>query len=57
MECWGRHLVGSRTGVVTDLSGIMGFYFCAGGDLVFECLSCGLLGVTWVLGDQSFALL
>ena len=43
LECWGRHRGGSKTGVGTDLKGIMGF--CVGGDLVFQCLSCGLLGV------------
>ena len=56
LECWGRHLGGSRTGVVTDLGGIMGFYFCVGGDLVFECLSCGLLGVLLGHGANLFAL-
>ena len=57
LECWGRHLVGSRTGVGTDLGGIMGFYFCVGGDLVFECLSCGLLGVSFGPGGANlFAL-
>ena len=55
LECWGLHLGGSRTGVETDLGGIMGFYFCVGGDLVFECLSCGLLGVFWWAGLGFFS--
>ena len=34
----------------------MDFFFCVGGDLVFECLSCGLLGVLLGPGGQSFCL-
>ena len=54
LECWGRHLGGSRTGIGADLGSIMGFYFCVGGDLVFECLYCGLLGVFWGPGGPIF---
>ena len=54
LECWGRQLGGSRTGVGTDLGGMMGFYFCVGWDLVFECLSCGLLGCHWLRGGAIF---
>ena len=54
LECWGRHLGSSRTGVGTDPGGIMGFYFCVSGDLVFESLSCGFLGVFWGPGGPIF---
>ena len=51
----GRHLGAPKTGVGTDLGGIIFFFFFFfGGDLVFECLSCGLLWLFWVLGDQAF---
>ena len=57
LACWVRHLGGSKTGVGTDLGDIMGFYFCVGGALAFECLSCGLLGVFRRPGANLFALL